>query len=208
MSPSDRLPRFAAAVSTSKDTVAATREVCVTAKAALGADVNLAMLFGSADHQEQFDDVAEILSSELGADCLLGCTGESIVAGAREIENSPALALWVAHLPGVTLRPMHLEFNPTADGGSFTGWHHALDADWPADASLLLLGDPFSFPVDVLLSRMNEDRPGVRIFGGMASGGWGPGQNRLLAGSRAVDRGATAVLVHGPVTLTGVVSQG
>ena len=91
--------------------------------------------------QEQFDDVAEILSSELGADCLLGCTGESIVAGAREIENSPALALWVAHLPGVTLRPMHLEFNPTADGGSFTGWHDALDGDWPADASLLLLGE-------------------------------------------------------------------
>ena len=36
------------------------------------------------------------------------------------------------------------------------------------------LGEPFSFPADFLLERMNEDRPNVPVIGGMASGGAQP----------------------------------
>ena len=74
---------------------------------------------------------------------------------------------------------MHLEFRP-AEGGTFVGWPDRLAGGWPAGATLVLLGEPFSFPADVLLSRMNEDRPQVPAVGGMASGGFGPGENRLL----------------------------
>jgi small ligand-binding sensory domain FIST len=204
----DKTSCFAAAVSTSDDTQQAARDVCARATTALCASPHLALVFASADHQPRFDVVAEVLTGELGGACVLGCTGESIVAGEREFENSSALALWVAHLPDVTLSPMHLEFVPTPDGGSFTGWPGDPAHQWPTDASLLVLGDPFSFPADVLLARLNEDRPGVRVFGGMSSGAWGPGQNRLLVGSRVENHGAAAVLVHGDVTLTSVVSQG
>ena len=150
----------------------------------------------------------ECSTASWAAECLLGCTGESILCNQREIEGQPALALWLAHLPGTTLLPMHLEFQPTQDGGSFTGWHPTLEESWPEGASLVLLGEPFSFPADVLLSRLNDDRPGVCVVGGMASGGWGVGQNRLLLGKQVLDSGAVALVMHGSTKLRAVVSQG
>ncbi len=122
--------------------------------------------------------------------------------------GSQPLALWLAHLPGTTLLPMHLEFQATTEGGTFTGWHEALGDRWPEGASLILLGEPFSFPADVLLSRLNDDRPELCVVGGMASGGWGVGQNRLLLGDRVLDRGAVAVVMHGSTKLRTIVSQG
>ena len=40
----------------------------------------------------------------------------------------------------------------------------------------MVLGEPFSFPADFLLERMNEDRPRIPIIGGMASGSGGAGR--------------------------------
>jgi small ligand-binding sensory domain FIST len=72
----------------------------------------------------------------------------------------------------------------------------------------MVLGEPFSFPADFLLERLNDDRPGVPVVGGMASGGTQPGENRLLLGSRTYSEGAVAVHVSGNVRLRTVVSQG
>ena len=174
----------------------------------LGATPNLALVFASIHHQEHFATLAEILHRDLGTDCLLGCTGESIVCNGQEIEDQPALAVWLASLPGVTLLPMHLEFDLNADGGSFMGWHDGLGDSWPSDASVLLLAEPFSFPTDLLLERLDHDQPHIPIIGGMASGGRGPGENRLLLAGRAFDSGAVALLVRGPIKLRSVVSQG
>ena len=201
-------PRAAAVCSELADTAAAAKDACRRGLAALAAKPDLAIVFASFHHQEKFDELARVLDAELGADCLVGCTGESILCNAREIEGQPAVALWLAYLPGTTLLPMHLEFQATTEGGTFTGWHEALGDRWPEGASLILLGEPFSFPADVLLSRLNDDRPELCVVGGMASGGWGVGQNRLLLGNRVLDRGAVALVMHGSTKLRTIVSQG
>jgi small ligand-binding sensory domain FIST len=207
MNPEPNRARAAAVLSEQPDAREAARAVCREALEQLGATPHLAMAFVSFHHQERFDELGEILAAELAAPCLAGCTGESIVAGDREIEGAPALALWVAHLPGTTLTPGRLEFQATPDGGTFLGWPDAWDEASP-DATLLLLGEPYSFPADVLLARLNEDRPQLRVLGGMASGGWGPGQNKLLVGGRSLDRGAACVLIDGATRVRSVVSQG
>jgi len=56
--------------------------------------------------------------------------------------------------------------------------------------------------------RMNEDRPGVPVLGGMASGGSAPGENCLILGERRFQSGAVAALIHGEVRISSVVSQG
>ena len=201
-------PRAVAVLSELPDTVEAARDVCRRALAELGATPNLAVAFASFHHQPQFEALAEILHGELSAGCLLGCTGESIVCNGREIESAPALALWLAHLPGTTIVPVHLQFEATSDGGMFAGWPDAWDDGTPEGASLMLLAEPFSFPADVLLSRLNDDWPNLHVVGGMASGGWGPGQNRLLVDDRPFESGAVGVLLHGATRVRSVVSQG
>ena len=199
----------AAALSTRADTRAAVSEVCQQALAQLGdAKPHLAFVFVSPHHGPDFGELAAALHAKLGSACLLGCTGESIVGGDREIEQQPALSLWLAHLPAVSIQPMHLEFAQTTDGGSFVGWSDELPEPWPTDSTLILLGEPYSFPADVLLARLNDDRPGVTVVGGMASGGWSPGENRLLFNDRDLTSGAVAVLLHGRLRVRSVVSQG
>lgn len=199
---------FASALSTQADTAQAIAEVTDRALTALGGTPDLALAFVSHHHGPSFEPMAAGLCRALNTEALIGCTGESIVGVGREVENQPALSLWLARLPGATIAPMHLQFTQTTEGGTITGWPAATDGPWPAGAALLALGEPYSFPADVLLERMNEDRPGVPVIGGMASGGWQPKQNRLLLGPRELDHGLAAVLIHGPVRISTVVSQG
>jgi small ligand-binding sensory domain FIST len=118
------------------------------------------------------------------------------------------MALWLAALPDASIAPMHLQFEKTAEGPTVVGWPDDLPDAWPAGAALIVLGEPFSFPADWLLERLNEDRPGVPVVGGMASGAHAPGGNRLVLNRQVFDRGAVAAMVHGPVRIQTVVSQG
>ncbi len=190
------------------DAAQAAQDVCRRGLEQLAGTTDVAIVFASFQHQAQFERLAAILHAELGTDCLLGCTGESIVCNDRELEGVPSLALWLAQLPDTNLVPLELDFQATGEGGHFTGWPEQLAGAWPEGASLILLGEPFSFPADVLLSRLNDDRPGTCVVGAMASGGGTTGENRLLLGGKSLHRGAVGLWMHGATRLRTVVSQG
>jgi len=200
--------RFAAALSTNSDTRHAVAEVCRQAGEQLSGPANLGLVFASHHHGPDFEPVAAGICDSLGVENLLGCTGEAIVGGAREVEGQPAISLWLAMLPGVTIQPMHLEFEETPEGASFVGWPEDMPEAWPDGSALITLGDPFSFAADAFLSRINEDHPGVPVVGGMASGASAPGESRLLLGRSEFSQGAVAALIHGPVRIRSIVSQG
>jgi small ligand-binding sensory domain FIST len=200
--------RFGAGLSTQGETSAAVAEVCSRALAQLDGQVDLAFAFVSSHHGPNFAPVAQGICDQIGTEALLGCTAESVVGGDREVEGRPALALWLAQLSHVTIRPMHLEYEETPEGGTIVGWPDDTPDEWPAGSALVALGDPFSFAVDAFLKRINEEHPGVPVLGGMASGGMEPGENRLLLGRRELTGGAVAALIHGAVRIRSVVSQG
>jgi small ligand-binding sensory domain FIST len=199
---------FASALSTRPDPMAAVAQVCDRAREQLAGTPDLAVLFVSADRADVCDEMAADVCDRLNTDRLIGCTGESIVGIGREVEGQPALSLWTARLPGTDVLPMHLVFERTPEGGTVLGWPDALMEAWPTPATLLLLGEPFSFPADFLLERVNEDHPGVAVLGGMASGASAPGESRLLLGQRTYTAGAVGVLLSGAVRVRSIVSQG
>jgi small ligand-binding sensory domain FIST len=166
------------------------------------------VLFASHHHVEEFSTAASLITQKIGPQVLLGCTGESIIGGGVEVESAPALSLWLARMPGVTVLPMHLRLERALDGGLITGWPEQLPSDWPAGTALLVLGEPFSFPAEMLLEQVNEDHPGVPVFGGMASGATSPGENRLILNGEKIREGAVAAMIYGPIRIRGVTSQG
>ncbi len=202
----DSTIRCAAALSTHRMISEAVREVCQQALHQLAAPPDLALLFASAEYAPQMERIAGEVCDILHSETLLGCTGEAILGNEREVEGEAALSLWLAHLPGVRVEPMHLHFERTAEGGNFHGMPSG--EPWPEDAALLLLGEPYSFPADALLERLNEDRPGVPILGGMASGATAPGDNCLVFGRRVLHEGAVAARLSGNLRIRSVVSQG
>jgi small ligand-binding sensory domain FIST len=200
---------FAAALSTAEPTLRAVEEVCEQTRARLSEDADLAILFFSAHHARAADVLARTVHQRLAPRCLLGCIAESVIGGDREIEQSPAVSLWVSHWSkSIRMAPFHLVLERTADGPSLFGWPDELTGADPQQAAVLLLGDPFTFPIDMLLRRVNDDSPGVRVLGGMASGIRGPGLCRLLFQDAVKDQGAVGVLLQGPLGLRSIVSQG
>jgi small ligand-binding sensory domain FIST len=200
---------FAAAVSTEPVASRAFDAACRPALEQLQGAPDLALLFFSPHHLAAAADLAAAAQHQLGARCLVGCVGESIIGNDREIEDAPALSLWLARWPGaVDLTPFQLALEETSEGYTLLGWPDALEEADPARSAVLLLGDPYTFPVDVFLEEMNESRRGVRVMGGMASGTRAPGECRLLAGDRAVNAGAVGVLLRGDIGLRCIVSQG
>ncbi len=99
----------------------------------------------------------------------------------------------------------HLTVVETPDGQTVTGWPDEIDDD---PSALLLLPDPFSFPTDAVLQRLDQDRPGLPVVGGMASAARGPGGNRLVIDDRVVSVGAVGAFLPSSLTVTTVVSQG
>lgn len=199
---------FAAASSTQRDTRAAVAEVCSVALAQLGGPPDLALVFFSSDHGSNGPELAAELCRRLETSRIIGCSGESIVATERELEGTPAISLWLARLPEVSATVMHLSFERTPEGGSLVGWPDTLPDPWPVDSALLAMGDPYSFPVELLLEFVNEEHPGVPVIGGMASAATQPGENLLMCGTETFQHGIVAVLLHGPLRVRSLVSQG
>jgi small ligand-binding sensory domain FIST len=200
---------FAAALSTAADTALAVEEVCTPASTGLAGAADLAIAFFSAHHLEAVGDLASGLRERLAPRCLLGCVAETVVGNGREVEEGPALSVWLGKWQSaVAADPFHLTLERTADGPSLMGWPDALEGVDAARAAVLLLGDPFTFPADFFLERMNESWAGLRVVGGMASGIRQAGECRLILDGAVHDRGAVGVVLRGDLGLRPIVSQG
>jgi small ligand-binding sensory domain FIST len=200
---------FAAALSTAESTARALDEVCL-AHDRLASDPDLALVFFTPQHADAVPALARALHERVRPQCLIGCIGEAIVGTGREIEHQAGLCLWLGKWgDGVELEACHLTPQQTSDGLSLLGWPDALVEGGPEPGTLLLLGDPFTFPAqEIFLPQVDADYPGLRVHGGMASGMAGPGQTPLILGPEVVDVGAVGVLLRGPAGVRSVVSQG
>src|SRR5207248_2640143 len=162
---------------------------------------DLVLLFVTAAHVGAIEDVATAVRATLNPRTLLGCTAESVVGNAREIEQRPAVVLWAGHTGVVT--PFRTRVVPTPDGNALTGWPEINNA-----SAVLVLADPFTFPTDDVLRREAEDHPGLAIVGGLASAAVAPGGNRLVVDGQIVSDGAVGAVLGPGVDMTAVVSQG
>lgn len=200
-------PHFAHGLSTNPSSQRAQTEALAALERGLGPRrPDLLVVFATHHHGTALESIGPRLAEACGASVVLGCTGEGIIGGAREIEQEPAIALWAAHLPDTRLAPFEVSAEQAEDGSlRFSGLPELRE---PERASLLLLGEPYSFPMDDYLGLLNERFPGVPAIGGMASGGSGPGQNLLITRSGLREGGAIGLVVEGAVELRSVVSQG
>ncbi len=197
---------FAAALSEHPNAAVATGDVVGRVLEGLGdADVppDLAMVFVTPAHASALEEIVATVNATLRPAAMLGCAAISVVGGEREVERGPAVSLWAGRTGPVT--PFHLSAANSADGLAITGWPESI----PDDASaLLLIPDPFSFPTDELLRRLEQDRPGMPVVGGMASAARAPGGNRLVIDDQVVTAGAVGAFLGPEEEVTTVVSQG
>jgi len=197
--------RFASALSRNTDTEAAVRDLADAVRTQIGqGTLDLAFVFFSAHHAEKAHLIATMMRDELSVEVCLGCSGEGIIAGAQELETAAALTLWVASLPHVRVTPLRLAFSQTQDQIQMAGW----PTPSAEGSTFILLADPFTTPVHDVLTIMADRYPNGKAVGGLAGGGHGAGENRLIKNGEVFNGGLVGVQLSGPVDVRTVISQG
>ncbi len=171
---------------------------------------DLAMVFVSPHFADEFQEIADAIQEKLQPSNMIGCVGDSIISGGREIEGDPAITIWASALPDTKIETTHLLLQRVSDGGIITGTEKLPIEHITVrqESVLIVLGEPFSFPTDLLLSQLAEDYPELRVLGGMASGFQRPGKNLVLVNGTVCCEGAAGLLIDGGVQVHSVVSQG
>ena len=201
------LPRFASSLATDAQAEKAEARCVEELQRQLdGAQPHLLLFFVTHHYGQALEGLSGRLREALDPGLVVGCTGTSVVGGDQEVERQPGLALWAAHLPGTSVKAQQISAQRDVQGGFTFG--PRLPVDDLTRASVVLLADPFSFPVQAYLPRLAEEHPGVPVVGGQASGGQGPRQNLLWLDDAILDRGAVALVLEGDVEMCTAVSQG
>jgi small ligand-binding sensory domain FIST len=200
--------RFASALTRQAGIQSAADELVRLVHDQLGsARIDVAFLFVSAQHADQADALSYALRTALTPQTFAGCTGEGIITTGCEVESGPAATLWAAHLPGVTVHPLRLSFSSIHDQFSLQDWP---DADFSGDGPpvMILFADPFSTPMQEVLTVIEERYPGTRTLGGLAGGGKDLGGNRLFLDDQVYSDGLVGLALGGNISIRTVISQG
>ena len=202
---------FTVGLSQHADPGIATGEIVGRVLETLGVQPDVAVLFTSGEHMGNTDEIAAAVVELLNPGAFIGTTAVSVAAGEREIEEETAAVLWVGSLGGGNAprgRAVRLGGvpDPAADDEALAA---ALDEVHAAgDLSMIVLADPYSYPVDAALGHWAERWPDVSVLGGLSSGAPMPGGNHIVVDGGVHRDGAAALIVGGSAAVTHLVSQG
>ena len=203
--------KWASAISEENDLATGLEECVAKVTMELGSDspANLVIVFASATYNKAAAEVPRILGERFPTAMILGCSGAGIIGAAREIEQQPAVALTVGHLPGVETKPFRVISDelPSPDEAP-DAWSELLGVSPDDKPHFLVLMDPFSMAGEGLLSGLDYAYPSATKVGGLASGSGLPGGHALFLGNDVYRDGAIGIALTGNIVVETVVAQG
>ena len=201
--------KWATAVSRSTSIEDALAECSEGVHRRLGSEpVDLALLFVTPQFAAYYWQIPGIVARHLGSETFIGCSGGGVIGGGEEVEQSPAVTLVAARLPGVVVKPLRVEDElPDLDGPP-DAWERLAGMRPEEEPQFVLLVDPFSVKTGALLAGLDYAFPGAPKIGGLASGGTSPGTNVLFSNEEVFTRGAVGLALRGNIAIDTVVAQG
>ncbi len=177
-------------------------------KALDGLTCHLAFIFFTPHFSENIQVIVKAIQNAVGPRTLIGCMGAGVIGGVKEIEEDPGVIIWAIHSPTLQVVPFSLTPKREKDRVWLEGWPNTLEPK-SHPCSFLLFADPFSTPIDELFSLVDEHMPGASIIGGIATGGMGEGESRLVLNDQVIPSGVVGVALQGGgLDIRTVVSQG
>ncbi|MDA0672215.1 MAG: hypothetical protein O3C67_00705, partial [Cyanobacteria bacterium] len=166
--------QWVSAISTAMSLEAAVNEVVAQTQGQLQASADLGLVFISSAFASEFSRLLPLLQGALNVPALIGCSGVGVIGDdahgrTQEIEAAPALALTLAHLPGVTVQTFHLTDMDLPDLDSPPdAWIEEIGVDPAVNPQFILLADPFSTSTNDLLQGLDYASPQAVKVGGLA----------------------------------------
>ncbi|MBI4580926.1 MAG: FIST C-terminal domain-containing protein [Planctomycetes bacterium] len=200
--------RFASAATLVQDLDRETIELCGQTEAILGDNrPDLVLAFFTPHFEDEADRIAGVFTRRYPTAVFAACSAEGVLGADAEHERVPAMALWLARMPGARLHALRAGTEDLSSPQAAHKWIGKLGPK-PAEApTFLLFADPFSVPINAVLQLFDVTYPQRPVLGGMVSGCEGPGQAVLILDDQVYREGAVGIAVSG-VDVRTVVSQG
>jgi small ligand-binding sensory domain FIST len=172
------------------------------------AEADAVLLFASSEYFRDFPALLARARETVRAPLLVGCSGQAVIGGARELEGEPGLSLLALSLPGAFLRAAWITQSDLELARNAAVWHARTGVRPEEARAWFLFADPFTVEADALLDAMSRAYPEQPVVGGLASGDYRRQRTHLFLNDRVYERGAIALGLGGPYTIRTVVSQG
>jgi small ligand-binding sensory domain FIST len=202
--------KWESGISQNDDIRKAVDEVCSDLTAQIKPETaDLVFAFISPHHKSVWDAVPGLLTAAFPKAAILGCSGAGIIGSGREVEGKPCLALAVASLPRVTVRPFSVaaeDLDNVNDPNTF--WQQKLNLDGRDDAAVIVFPDPFSCAAENLIRQIDRALPSSTVVGGLPSGSQQVGDCFLFCGSYPRVDGVVGVTLSGDIVIDTIVAQG
>ncbi|MUG93153.1 hypothetical protein F7734_12215 [Scytonema sp. UIC 10036] len=206
--------QWANALSTRPSLEAAVSDVVQRTVSSLTAPPDLGLVFISSAFTSEYSRLLPLLSEKLSVPTLLGCSGGGVIGTTQrgktqELEAEPALSLTLARLPGVNIKPFHIDPEELPDLDSPPdAWIDLIGVPPSPVPQFILLSGSFSSGVNDLLQGLDFAYPGSVTVGGQASGGGLGGRIALFYNDQLYREGTIGVALSGNIVLETIVAQG
>ena len=171
--------------------------------------VDVAILFASSFYAEDFPALLARLQQATGAPILLGCSGETIIGQALELEDVPSLSLLLLSLPGAILHPVRLTQSMINLCTTPLSWRSRLDVQLDDVNAWLVFADPFRMEIEHLIDGMASAYGECPVLGGLASSSNAKARRtHVFFNTEVFTEGGVGLAIGGPYTLHPLVSQG
>jgi small ligand-binding sensory domain FIST len=170
--------------------------------------VSLGLVFMSPRFFAHSKQVLEVLQVHGQIPLLLGCSSNSLIAGAREFEDGAGVSLGLYSLPGAELKGVHFTQEQLEESSGAGYWHMETGVSAADCNGWLAFVDPFNIDSESWLRAWGEAYAPAPVLGGLAGGDFTERLTQVYLNGEVFDEGGVAVAVGGKVKLASVISQG
>jgi small ligand-binding sensory domain FIST len=169
---------------------------------------NLLFFFTTPEHARQAEEIAALYLEAWPEALVLGTTATGILHATCRPTRRPAMVVFAACLPDVSLVPVRMDLEDFEDSPVCLEKWQSLLRIMPDPRFIMLLADPFTTPVSDILESLNVLAPGVPVVGALSSGARRPGAHVLVLNERRHRSGLIGVALGGNIRADVMVSQG
>jgi small ligand-binding sensory domain FIST len=170
--------------------------------------VTLGLVFMAPCYFKQAKQILEILRVHARIPLLAGCSSQSLIVGAEEVEENAGLTLSLYALPGADLKAFHFTQEQVEEANGPGYWQIETGLSPEQTNGWLAFIDPFHLDSEAWLKSWNEAYAPLPVLGGLASGDLNEQATQVYLNGEVFEEGGIAIAVGGEVRLVGVTSQG
>lgn len=170
--------------------------------------VSLGLLFATPGYFKNAEELLELVRLYAQVPLLVGCSSQTLVNGANELEDKQGLVLGLFHFPETRLQAVHFTQSDVEAAEDPSYWPQITRVSSTTNQGWLVFIDPFNLNSESWLETWNAAYPNRPVVGGLASGDSGTPQSQIYLDGHVFEQGGIAVSVEGNTQLVGVLSQG